>query len=118
MYWLWLGYWVLLFIVMHLRKPPGAGLALRLGDKMIHCWVYFILALLGGWAAHRQGRRLGIRWAVRWWLIYAVYAGIDELLQPLVGRRCQFTDWLADALGVTLALLVSTGLARLRSSHR
>jgi len=115
-FWLWLGYWVCLFTVMHLHKPPGAALVVRLGDKVVHCAVYLVLAALGGWAALRRGRSLDIRWAVRWWIIYAVYAAADELLQPLANRHCQFGDWLADAAGVTLALILLTFLGRFRRS--
>lgn len=101
---------------MHLPKPPGAALVARFGDKVVHCAVYLVLAALGGWAALRRGGSLGIRWAIRWWIIYAVYAAADELLQPLANRHCQFSDWLADATGVTLALILLTFLGRFHRS--
>ena len=112
---LWLGYWALVFIIMHLPKPRGVTLVLRLGDKLVHGGVYFVLALLGGWAAWRLGRRLDLRWATRWWLIYAIYAAADELLQPLFSRHCQLSDWIADVTGAALALVLVRRLAR---SHR
>ena len=114
----WLAYWGLLATVMHLPKVPAPRVALRLGDKVLHCAVYLVLALLGGWAAMRLGRRLDARWVVRWGLIYAAYAAADELLQPLSGRTCQLGDWLADVIGIVAALVLVTLLARPRSDHR
>ena len=104
-WWAWVGYWLLLFTVMHLPKPPGAFLAQRIGDKLVHAGAYYVLAMLGGWAAWRKGQPINRRWALRWLIVYAVYAAFDEVLQQFVDRACQLTDWLADLVGVTLALL-------------
>ena len=104
-WWAWVGYWLLLFAVTHLPKPPGAFLAERIGDKLVHAGAYYVLAILGGWAAWRKGQPINRRWALRWLIVYAVYAAFDEVLQQFVDRACQFTDWLADLVGVTLALL-------------
>ena len=111
----WVAYWVFLFYAMHTTKPPGMSVAIRLGDKAIHTGVYFVLAGLGGWVALRRGRVRGARWVLSWWGIYAAYAVADELIQPLVGRYCQFTDWVADVIGVAAALLLVAWLARRRS---
>ena len=111
-FWLWLGYWAFLFTMMHLPKPPGISLVNRLGDKLVHSGVYLVLAMLGGWATLRRGGRLDLRWAIRWGLIYAVYAAADELLQPYVGRACQLGDWVADVIGAWLAIILLTWLGR------
>jgi VanZ family protein len=101
----WLGYWVLLFAVMHSPKPPGAFLAVRLGDKLTHAGAYYVLGMLGGWVAIRSGRRTDRAWLVRWLLLYAAYAAADELAQFFVpGRVAQLSDWIADVVGATLAL--------------
>jgi len=104
--WAWRTYWLALFVVMHVPKPPGAALTARIGDKLVHAVVYFLLALLGGWSAKRRNLPLDRHWAKRWWLIYAAYAAADELLQaiPALGRACEMGDWLADLTGMTLAL--------------
>jgi VanZ family protein len=112
--WAWVGYWALLFVVMHVPKVPGADLVLRLGDKVLHAAAYFVLGLLGGWAALRLKRQIDARWMARWGLIYATYAAADELLQPLIGRVCQFSDWLADVLGVVAALVLICRLSSAR----
>jgi VanZ family protein len=110
----WVGYWVLLFAVMHLPKPPGRQLVQRLGDKVVHAGAYFVLAMLGAWAAHRLGRRMGMPWFIRWMVIYGAYAATDELLQPLVGRTCQLSDWMADAIGAAAALALAWRLSTVR----
>ncbi|MFQ5491561.1 MAG: VanZ family protein [Phycisphaerae bacterium] len=106
--WTWRVYWLGLFVIMHLPKPPGAELTARIGDKVVHAGAYFVLACLGGWSARRRGCRLNRRWLGRWWLIYAVYAALDELLQaiPSLGRACELGDWLADLTGMTAALVL------------
>ena len=113
--WAWLGYWVLLFAVMHMRRPPGARLVYPFGDKVLHTATYLILGLLGGWAALRRGRRIDAGWVIRWALVYAAYAAADELLQPLVHRTCQFGDWLADVAGIAAALALIWWLGSRRS---
>lgn len=118
MYACWLAYWVALFAVMHASKPPGAKLVVYLTDWLLHAGAYFVLAGLGGWAALRRGRRLNARWILTWLVIYAAYAAADELLQPLTGRYCQFTDWLADVIGAALALLMVARLARSQTATR
>lgn len=40
-----------------------------------------------------------------WVLIYSAYAGLDEWLQPLVGRTMSLGDWLADVAGIISASL-------------
>jgi len=111
----WLTYWVALFVVLHLPKPPGAGLVSRIGDKVAHFGIYLVLALLGGWVVLRRGRRLDLSWAARWAVVYAVYAAADELTQPLSNRTCDFRDWLADMTGVAAALALLWALGRSRS---
>jgi len=107
----WSGYWVLLFLVMHVRRPPGSQVVHRFGDKIVHAVAYLVLALLGGWVAARWGRCVNRRWVIRWLLIYAAYAAADELLQPLIGRTCQLGDWFADLGGTAAALILIWGLS-------
>ncbi len=110
----WLGYWAFLFVIMHTRRPPGARLVERFGDKVIHAAAYFVLAALGGWIALRRGRPLGWHWVLFWVAVYAAYAAADELLQDLVGRNSDLGDWLADVIGASAGLLLAAGLSRLR----
>ncbi len=70
------------------------------GDWLIHFALYGLLAWLGGrsiLAGNRSGaRRALLRWAV----IYAVYAALDEWLQSFVGRTASVGDWLCDVGGI------------------
>jgi len=51
--------------------------------------------------------------AVRWLLILnLIFGGAIELLQPFLSRSCEFADFLADACGATLGIMVSRVLVR------
>ncbi|MCH7813044.1 MAG: VanZ family protein [Planctomycetes bacterium] len=115
-WWLWVGYWILLGVVMHLPRPPGGFLVRRIGDVVAHGAVYFLLAMLGGWSALRRGRRLDAAWGLTWLAIYTVYGAADELLQPLSNRSCEFSDWLGDLAGAGLAQLVLVWLTGRRAA--
>ena len=44
------------------------------------------------------------------WIMFSVsvtYGGVIELLQPLVNRNCEMADFLADAAGAVLGVLVA-----------
>jgi VanZ family protein len=56
--------------------------------------------------------------AVRWILILSlIFGGAIELLQPFVNRSCEFADFLADACGATLGIMVSRVLVRVLRSR-
>jgi len=92
-------YWVAAFVGTHV---PGHHLPrVGAGDKLLHCWGYTALACLL-WVtllAHRRAR-----WGVL--VVLPLYAALDEITQPLVGRTASIGDWLADVGGVGLAVLV------------
>lgn len=108
----WLGYWGFLFMVMHISRPPGVLLVLRLGDIVVHAAAYFVLAAVGGLAVRLQGRTIDRRYLTRWVAVYTVYGASDEFLQHFIkGRSCEVTDWLADVIGASLALLLLYALS-------
>jgi VanZ family protein len=102
---LWLGCWAGLFVLTHIpipkRVPP-----IHVSDKLMHCVAYFVLAMLGGRAALKRGRRLTWKWIAAWTGIYALYGAVDEGLQPLVNRNGDVFDWLFDLLGVGMAMAI------------
>ena len=105
---LWVGYWVLLFIITHRPMPAGFALPVSWADKAAHMAAYFILAMLGGWHQRRADRRPTAGLLITWGCIYAAYAALDEWLQPFVGRTLSLSDWLADVAGIAAAMLVLT----------
>jgi VanZ family protein len=80
-------------------------------DKVVHFALFAALAVSGRYAG-LPGR----------WLVPAllVYAGVSEPLQSLPGidRSTSLTDWVADALGVTLGYVGTVAFTRARSASR
>ena len=102
---IWLGYWAVLFIVMHVPEPKGIGQPVPHGDKAIHFVAYLLLTLIGGWHLTRKtSRPLGL--CAAWACIYVAYGAIDEWLQQFVNRTPSVADWLADTAGVVVGSLI------------
>src|SRR5215207_309084 len=86
-------YWTLCFVLTHVQLPagpPGPSY-----DKIKHYLAYGGLA--GAWYLCLWASKPRFRWM--WLAVVALgmsYGAIDELTQPLVGRACEFQDWLAD----------------------
>ncbi|NNE00695.1 MAG: VanZ family protein [Pirellulaceae bacterium] len=95
-------YWIVIFLGTHLPKPPN--IAASLGDKSKHTIAYFGLGLLLCYVTNHPRtwqRFLSVA------AIALTYGAIDELTQQLVpGRHADVMDWVADAVGVTLAIAV------------
>jgi len=113
------AYAALIFALSSTTLPPEAGPIpglFRL-DKLLHIAEYAVLGALTAVAVRRVAP------AFRWGGLAAIVAGIgyaasDEFHQTLVpGRRGDVWDFLADALGVALGVLVVLWLAR-RSAPR
>ena len=101
-----LFYWVAIFILAHIPIPKLVYKA-QVSDKTIHFLAYLILVFLF-WFAINPGRKVNWRKATVWWvfLITAVYAIIDELLQGYVGRSCDAMDFAADLVGAFAGLIL------------
>jgi hypothetical protein len=61
--------------------------------------------------AGRRGRGALVR-AVAVLLLLGVFAAVDELAQGWTGRDASFDDWLADASGALLGLVLGSEIAR------
>jgi VanZ family protein len=74
-------------------------------DKLVHGGLFLALALSGSWAGMRR-RVLAV--------LLLLYAAASELIQtiPALQRDGSIGDWLADAVGVLLGLLLWSVLAR------
>ncbi|MDZ4687826.1 MAG: VanZ family protein [Planctomycetaceae bacterium] len=81
------------------------------GDKLLHLAGYAGLGFLLAWGLALRSSRP--RWL---WCAYAailLWAGMDEVTQPMVGRTADVYDWLADASGSGFGMLSAWGMARL-----
>jgi VanZ family protein len=77
-------------------SPPGV-------DKLVHAALFAALALAGRWA--------GIARTVLT-AVLVLYAAVSEVVQGLIGRDAAVGDWIADVLGLLLALVVWEWLSR------
>ena len=92
-------------------EPPGHA-----SDKDLHGIAYFVntLALLLAvvWRPGREDRRAR-DWSIPIAACVLAAGGLIEIAQgAFAGRDAQVTDWVADAVGVALALLTFTLLRR------
>ncbi len=109
-FWLWMGYWFFLFVIMHVPIQKTLNSPVNHTDKVVHFCLYFVLARLSSQYFLSIGKRLTLPRITLWVLIFSAYAGLDEWLQPLFGRTMTLGDWLADVGGI----LASTAWIRLK----
>jgi VanZ family protein len=103
-------YWSLILVGTHL--PGGAVRLPVVNDKLLHLGAFLGLGvLLAGAAALRSRPTWPLYGGL--FLLALVYGALDEATQRLVpGRTAEVNDWLADAVGVALGLLLHrVGLA-------
>lgn len=105
-WWLWIGYWFSLFVVMHVPIRGPAPRVVPHGDKIIHFTAYCLLAWLGGRHLLATRRSGSVAVLFVWAAAYTAYAMADEWLQSFVGRTMSLGDWFADLLGIAVATVV------------
>ena len=98
-------YWLALFVLTHIpmQRPELQG---GKADKLAHLAAFAVLSTLVAIMWQLSAGRLTPRHFLWAWLTVMLYAGFEELTQPLVGRVCSVWDWLADALGAALGFLL------------
>ncbi len=100
--------WLLAFAATHV--PAERLPALHASDKTLHAAAYFALAACFWMVLALQrvapARRAGL--VVAGLLVYGAF---DELTQPLVNRHASALDWVADAVGVILAVIAAETIA-------
>lgn len=103
--WLWLGYWLALFIGMHVPVAGLRPLSFNYADKIIHLVLYFLLVWLGGRYLFVAGQAVSIAKLAGHAGVYFMCAAFDEWSQQFVGRTMSLSDWLTDVAGISLATL-------------
>jgi len=106
-------YWLGLFVLTHLPELP-IDTAGRYNDKVAHTVTYAVLMILT-LVTCRRPQATTARLITVWLLIFTAYAAVDELTQPIVGRSCQLTDWLADLAGLATATLCYLAVIRAKA---
>jgi VanZ family protein len=107
------GYWLTMFIGTHV--PPTTSFLPNEEhniDKVLHFTAY---ATLAGLLATVWQLSSGVLTArhLRWtWIAVVIYGALDEITQIPVNRDCDFWDWVADACGAAVGLLVFVWLRR------
>jgi len=106
-------YWIVLFAATSIpaQSVPSFGVS----DKFNHFFAYLILAVLLYLTFSFQERSMfAKRNAALLTIAIAIcYGVLDELHQMLVpGRSAEFLDWVADAIGAALGVLIITILLK------
>jgi VanZ family protein len=100
-------YWLVLFTATSIpvEKLPSIGLS----DKVNHLMAYFVLSFLFYLALLFQGKSkfLFDNAPLATLIICSFYGIADEIHQILIpGRSAEVLDWIADALGAVLGVLL------------
>lgn len=90
------------FVLTHTPAPDDFAIPPWLGDKLLHLVGYLVLGWVTTWMINRGPPAVPRRVTVGCLIGLMVYAVFDEATQPLVGRSCEVSDWIADALGACL----------------
>lgn len=94
---------ILIAILMPSQDIPSVGIPGI--DKMVHCGMFGFLTLcFYGEYYYKHKYNPKALYAIA---VIEIYAVLTEFMQHFVeGRACDFVDWLADTLGIVLAVLV------------
>lgn len=107
------GYWFALALSTH--WPNLRAIHVPGKDKTLHVIAFSILAsLLMNVLVRRPGSRRGLPTVLAMLTMVGVYGAIDEWTQPLTGRSCELTDWLADIAAAALVGTICLVRANLR----
>lgn len=95
------GFALSLVVALAVALYPMTGESPGNGDKVEHFAAFYALTLLGAAAYPARG---SLKWLA---LLLSAYGGMIEILQPLplFGRDRDVFDWVADNIGIAVALL-------------
>jgi VanZ family protein len=117
--WRWrlavIGGALVIFIGSSIPSSSMPSLRVLTQDKLLHMLEYGAFGLLlCSWARREFSRPRRVMAVL---VLAALYGISDEAHQYLVGRSCEFYDWLADMVGVSLAILFSSLYYRWRNKN-
>lgn len=104
-----IGYWKSILVLsaiayLSLLREPTISLPYVIGmDKWIHAIMYLVLTLTLLWDSQQRPKL--------WWIVgvfSAIFGGFIEVLQEqfFYPRTGDWMDWLADCIGVIVAIIV------------
>lgn len=106
-------YWIILFLATTL--PVQSVPSVAIGDKINHLAAYFVLSCLLYLTLiyQRKSEYLFNKAAFATIVISSVYGALDEIHQMFIpGRFAEVLDWLADATGAILGVLIISYLIK------
>jgi VanZ family protein len=106
-------YWIILFLATTL--PVQSVPSIAIGDKINHLAAYFVLSCLLYLTLiyQRKSEYLFNNAAFATIVITSVYGALDEIHQIFIpGRFAEVLDWLADAAGAILGVLIISYLIK------
>jgi VanZ family protein len=106
-------YWIILFIATTL--PVQSVPSFAISDKLHHLAAYFVLSCLLYLTLvyQRKSEYLFNKASIAAFVIASVYGALDEIHQMFVpGRFAEFLDWVADASGAVLGVIVISYLMK------
>jgi VanZ family protein len=109
-----LVYWLALFVGTSIPSDH-LSLGLEISDKLKHLFAYLFLAFLLSLNLHFQNRweKLSNLAFIYSFIICILYGAFDEIHQLIVpNRSAEFLDWLANALGSILGVLLAFFILR------
>ncbi|OWY68455.1 hypothetical protein B7486_25910 [cyanobacterium TDX16] len=101
------------FIATH-TPPPEKPAPMILNDKFLHFMGFCAIGVVTVWRVLGPNPRVSLAVLVAWLAFLLIYAALDETTQQLVGRDCEFGDWLADAIGAIVGMSICATIARFR----
>lgn len=107
----------LMVAIAVVSSRPAAPLPSGVNDKVAHAAAFGLLAWLWirAWRP-RDGKAVGVQGLLPAWAISAGYGAIDEWHQSYVpGRTASVADWIADASGAAVVVLLVLVLRAMRA---
>lgn len=101
--------WAAALVATHVPRSQLPNLAT--GDKALHGMGYFVLASVFAATLAFHGLPLRRRSTVVL-VVMPLYGAFDETTQPMFGRSASWGDYLADIVGILLAVIVCVIILR------